>query len=473
MIKFASPTRTLVTALVGWLIPSSAVSQQIPNADARPSFQPFRYDENWSPLADGPKRTDWLDPLKYIPLGRDGWFATIGGEVRERFELLDQTSFGVGPEDDNGYFLQRYLLSSDFHLGPRVRVFTELQSGLENGRNGGPRPTDLDRLDVHQAFLDWNLYSSDRTAVTIRAGRQEIGFGSGRLIAPAEGLNLRRSMDGARLMIKTGKLDWNIIALRLVKSSEGVFDDLPDHAQSFWGVGFTAPHPFWKSANVSLYYMGLDRKNSIFEKGAGRAIRHTIGSRSWKTIRTWDFNYEAIVQWGSFQGRPIRAWALSEDTGHTFGKWRFRPRVGVRADVTSGDSGPKAKTLGSFDPLFPAAPVYSGPSAVLGPTNLIDFTPSVRLQVTKAVSLVLESSSFWRENPGDGIYSPFVTPVRRGQSTQARYVATAPSATISWQATRHVFYSVIYTHFLTGKFLGENPPNRDVNYVAAWVSCRF
>lgn len=28
---------------------------------------------------------------------------------------------------------------------------------------------------------------------------------------------------------------------------------------------------------------------------------------------------------GSFQGRPIRVWALSEDTGYTFSNKRFRP----------------------------------------------------------------------------------------------------------------------------------------------------
>ena len=117
--------------------------------------------------------------------------------------------------------------------------------------------------------------------------------------------------------------------------------------------------------------------------------------------------------------------------------------------------------------------MYSGPSGLLGPTNLIDFSPSVRLQLAKSVSLVLESSSFWRENLGDGIYSPTVTPVRFGSVNQARYVATAPSATVAWQATRHTFYSVIYTPFLTGRFLEQAPPNRDVNYIAAWISYRF
>jgi hypothetical protein len=432
----------------------------------RPTYQPFRYDEDWSSFADSSKRSDWLDPLKYIPLGRPGWFVTLGGEVREKFELLDQPGFGTGPADDTGYYLQRYLLSSDFHFGAKIRFFTELQSGLENGRNGGPRPTDLDRLDVHQAFLDWKIGSSDAGDVTIRIGRQELGFGSGRMISPAEGLNLRRSLDGARVTARIGKITWNATALRLVRSSIGIFDDVPDHAQTFWGTGIAAPH-------FAAFYLGLDRKNSIFEKGAGRTIRHTIGAHSWKTAGPWDLDYEGIAQWGSFRGAPIRAWAFSENTGYTFSQNRFRPRLGIRSDIASGDGGPKARALGSFDPLFPAAPVYSGPSGLLGATNLIDITPSVRLQLRRALSLTLESSSFWRESLHDGIYSPFITPIRRGESNPARYVATAPSVTISWQATQHVFYSVIYTRFLTGGFFQDAPPSRDVNYVATWISYRF
>ena len=457
------------------LLASVSAQAQSPEPQTRPAYQQFRYDEDWSFLAGNSQNSDWLDRLKYIPLGKEDWYTTIGGEIRERYELLDQPNFGAGPEDKNGYFLQRYLLSSDFHLGSRVRAYTEFQSGLENGRNGGPRPTDLDRLDVHQAFLDLKVYSSKRNSVSIRFGRQELGFGSGRLISPAEGLNTRRSLDGIRLTMKIGPVVWNATNLRLVQSKPGVFDDVPDHTQTEWGTGMTAPHPVWKKANVSLYYFGLDRKNSIYRKGVGREIRHTIGSRSFKTSGRWDFNYEGIVQWGSFLGKPIHAGALSEDTGYTLTQSLLRPRIGVRADIATGDRGPHATSLGSFNPLFPAAPVYSGPSGLLGPTNLIDVTPSLRLQLRK-VLVTLESSSFWRQSLQDGIYSPSVAsapPVRRGDASHARYVATAPSGTISYQATRHVFVSTTYTHFLAGQFLQESPPSRDVNYVASWITYRF
>lgn len=47
--------------------------------------------------------------------------------------------FGAGESDRSGYFLQRYVLHADMHVGGHVRAFAQLQSGIESGRPGGPR----------------------------------------------------------------------------------------------------------------------------------------------------------------------------------------------------------------------------------------------------------------------------------------------------------------------------------------------
>src|SRR5579872_3312344 len=262
----------IVSAVLVFIMPASVRAQ-----DQGPAYQPFRYDEDWSALSDTSRRQDPLDSLKYISLGRSGWYITLGGEIRERYELLDQPGFGTGRPDSRGYLLQRYLFSSDFHFGPHFRFFAEIQSAFEEGRAGGPRLTDYDPLEVHQAFVDWKIQDSGNDSVTLRVGRQEVGFGSGRLIAPAEGLNLRRSMDGVRIAVRRGRVEWNTVALRLVVASQNVFGDVPDHRQSFWATGFVLPHPFWKVANIGAYYLGFDRKDAVFAKGIGREIREKIG----------------------------------------------------------------------------------------------------------------------------------------------------------------------------------------------------
>ena len=62
-------------------------------------------------------------------------------------------NWGLGPQDDNGYYLNRFIGHADFHFGRQMRVFFELKSGVVAGRNGGPRPSqDEDKLDLKSAF---------------------------------------------------------------------------------------------------------------------------------------------------------------------------------------------------------------------------------------------------------------------------------------------------------------------------------
>ena len=95
------------------------------------------------------------------------------------------------------------------------------------------------------------------------------------------------------------------------------------------------------------------------------------------------------------------------------------------------------------------------------------------MKLKPAVTLTLESSAFWRESRFDAVYTAFNTPLRPANPNASRYLAIAPSSTIAWQATRHMFYSVIYTHFFTGEFFEAAAPNKNVNYIAGWISYRF
>src|SRR5262245_23605221 len=55
-------------------------------APTPPPFQPLRYEEDWSYLENASRRSEWLDRLKYIPLNDNGWYLSLGGESRTRYE---------------------------------------------------------------------------------------------------------------------------------------------------------------------------------------------------------------------------------------------------------------------------------------------------------------------------------------------------------------------------------------------------
>lgn len=447
-------------------------------AAAPPPFQPLRYEEDWSYLKDESMRSEWLDKMKYIPLNNRGWYLSLGGESRIRYEYFDQFNFGLGPQDDDGYLMQRYLLHADAHFGKRVRVFAQLQSGIGAWRNGGPRLTDDDRLEAHQAFIDLK-FGDEAKSLTVRAGRHEMDFGSGRLISAGEGLNVRRSFDGLRVIYWQGLWLVNGQANKLVSIKPGLFNDGPDRSQTYWGVGATRSRPKLRGGH-QFAYIALDRKEGRFDQGSGREIRHTIIARTFgasgNIAGQFDYNFDTIIQWGNFKsdGREIgiRAWALAADLGQTINRIPLKPRLGLRADATSGDRDPNDQRLQTFNPLFPGT-AYSDTIGLIGAANSLALNPNLRFAVKERWTVSAGTAFFWRQSARDGIYGINVAPLRTGQQSRARQVGTLPSLRLDWRISRHLTYTAIYSHFFAGRFLEETPPGEDVNYVSTWLTFRF
>jgi hypothetical protein len=440
----------------------------------RPQYEPMRSDEDWSVLKNPALRDDAWDRLKYVELPRPRWFLTLAAEARARYELLDFPRFGYGLPDTNGYLLQRYLVSTDWHFGGHLRAFGELQAGLAHGRVGPPVPTFINRLDLHQAFIDYLPIKGTRPPLRIRVGRQEMALGAGRLISSGEGLNVRRSFDGVRTIAQQGPVTWNAGLFRLVKSEPGFFDDRSNENLTYWGLGATARPNQWKGAGISVYYIGIDRRDAMFHDGAGAALRHTLGSRSWRSpADRWDFNHEVVAQWGTFNGGGrIRAWGFSSDTGFTF-RDNLRTRIGIRADIASGDRHQGDGAFNSFDPLLPSAISYSGKSGLLGPTNLLAVSPTIRVAASRVVTVTAEAPVFWRQSIEDGIYLITTAPIPQLKPSVERLVGINPAVAVAWEAGRHVSVTALLSHFFVGPFLRDTTPGRSVSYVYSAVSYRF
>ncbi len=100
--------------------------------------------------------------------------------------------FGAPPQDPNGFVYNRVMPHFDFRARSYFRVFSEFEFDYEDGRTGGPIPqVDEDRGDVHQAFIEIGSHVSSAHGISLRAGRQEIVLGSGRLFDKNEGPNVK------------------------------------------------------------------------------------------------------------------------------------------------------------------------------------------------------------------------------------------------------------------------------------------
>jgi Alginate export len=397
------------------------------------------------------------------PHSQSWW--SVGGEMRQQYERFANEEWGAAPRDDSGYLLQRYLLRAEAALGHRVRAAGEIKSGIELGRNGGPRLPDEDRADVHQAYLEVGV---GRTQW--RAGRQELQFGSSRLVSIRD-LNVRQSFDAGRLTV--AREPWRVDAFAgwPAQTRVGAWDDAPDRDRMLWGVYGVRLLGAPRTSGVDVYYFGYRRKEARFDSGVGDERRHSLGTRLWGVAGAFDYNVEIVGQAGTFGSARIRAWTVASDIGWHPASFP-QSRLGLRADVTSGDSNPDDDRLGTFNALFPRG-AYFGLIASTGPANHFDLHPQFETTIDRRLTLMADWLFLWRTETSDGLYSVSGRLLRASAGTSAHFVGHAPGLKLQWQAHRSVFVRFDVSTFTAGPFIHESGPGRRITFVSASTSFRF
>src|ERR1700732_2727084 len=94
-------------------------------------------------------------------------------------------------------------------------------------------------------------------AVRVRAGRQEIEFGSGRMYSLREGPNVPLSFDGVRAIAQAGSWRLDAWVARPVTTTPEIFDDSSHRQFSVWGAYVT--RTVLEHAAVDAYSLGWDR----------------------------------------------------------------------------------------------------------------------------------------------------------------------------------------------------------------------
>jgi hypothetical protein len=452
----------------GWFLVVAA------NAQQPPPYEMLRQNEDWSEMRDPSRRYDWSDNLKYISLrGRDGWYASVGGEARPYYERYTNEDWGSAPRDSSGYMLQRYMLHGDFRFGTRFRFFGQIKSGIEIDKNGGPGPADEDHIDVHQAFIDVSTNANPDESVALRLGRQELEYGSARLISMREGPNVRRNFDGASLLVRA--LGWRIDSffVKPVETDPGVFDDKAISSETLWALYAVRPvKRLGSNGAIDVYYIGLDRREANYQQGDDREKRHSVGTRFSGKPGNWDHDTELVYQFGTFGQGDLRAWTIAAKVGYTLSNTHLSPRLGLKADVTSGDRDPNDSDLQTFYPLFPKG-AYFGQLTSVGPLNHRDLHSSLDLTFPAGLSMTADWVFYWRQSTRDALYGMTGKLARTGLVSGAREVGNQPGIEVRWKFDRHAEFTINYARFLAGPFLRETPPGEDITYFAAWLAYKF
>ena len=458
-------------AYLGLLITLDAYAESGTKVAPTP-LKTLRYQEDYGYLKDRKQRTDFWDDLKYIELPfLENSYLSLGGELRERYQNLHGYEFGLAEFKDDNYLLHRVLLHGDLHLGEHFRAFVQFGSHYVFGKANEKSQVEENHFDLQQGFAEfkWPFLNGE---LMLRGGRQEMTFGSDRLVSVRNNPNIRRSFDAVRAGFEGSGFKVDAFYAVPLELRQGVLDDREDDGQSFWGVYTVLTKPLFTNApKMDFYYLGRDQADLQYTQGQANEHRHTVGTRLWRKLDNWDYNFEFAYQFGSFGQDNISAWTAASDTGYQWEDIPLKPRLGLKMDVISGDDNPNDNALKTFNALYPKL-AYFSENALIVPANLYNVYPYLSLEFDHDIELSLGWDFLWRYSTKDAFY---VNPFRPLEGTELhgeRYIGSELTLDASWQVNRNLQLNTAYVHLFRGALL-QAINTEDVDFFMLMASYRF
>jgi len=434
----------------------------------RPQYESLRFDEDWSGLKDNNHSAsgDAWDRLKLIPLGPDdGAWLTFGGQLREREEYFRNFLLGApSTADTDAYLLSRARLSADLHVSPYLRVFAEEKSAFALNRDlqGGSTSSYVQEWALQNGFADVSFAMGGEANVTLRAGRQEMLYGSQRLVGEPDFGQTRRTYDGGRGIVQIR--DWSISLFGTQPAVPQAYElNTSSSERRLFGVFASGP---LDRVNLDLYWLGVDNADANFNSTSGRERRHTLGGRASGRIDEtgMDFELEGAAQFGSVGSEDVAAWMLTGVLGYTATAMKSSPRIYVELDYASGDDSPGGR-VGTFNQLYPASHSFLGYIDYIGRENIISQSSGLSMTPRPNLTLSVQQYFFWRASASDALYSKSGTVIRDGTGTTARYVGAEIDVLANYNFTRHLLGYAGYSHFFAGDFIAKTGASEDSDFV--------
>jgi len=463
-------------------LPARAQTETATEEPKRPALQigsALRFNEDWSTLkgVDLSRTDDFWDRLKYIPLTQDeSVWLSFGGQARLRLEYFNQFQWGASePKQSDAYLLSRLRLSADFHATPYFRLYVEGKSALvpvNRDLQGKNSTAYYDQNSLFNGFADIMIPFTKEANVTLRGGRQELLFGSQRLVGPGDYTQVPHTFDGAQVIGQIG--GWTLTPFwtqAVIVDKYNINTSSQDH--QLFGIYSSAPAHLLP-LNLDLYYLGADNQPANFNGTSGREKRHTLGLRMWGKIgeTNWDFEAEGAGQFGTVGSESIGAGMFTTVLGYTFPVKDLSPRAYFEFDYASGDK-KRGGGVGTFNQLYPNGHAFLGYIDYIGRQNIISPNAGIAFSPIHDLTLSLQQYFFWRASDQDSIYNKSSAIIRAANGTTARYVGAETDLLATYNFTRHLQGYTGYSYFFPGGFIHKSGPHKASNFYYAALQYTF
>lgn len=388
----------------------------------------------------------------------DAWMVSFGGE--ERIRYMDENGgyeriTGVVNTDE----WYRSRVYADVWFRDLFRVYVEMQDSRVFNDALPPLPSDVDYADFLNLFADAKLFSTREQTAYLRFGRQELYFGSQRLVSPSDWSNVRRTFQGVRGLWRSKAFDADVFWVQPVLI-EATRLDPPDHNQNFMGV-WTTYRP-QKGQGIEFYYLDLDNRNygaAIGQNGEkGFFNINTFGSRYDGDYHGLLWDCEGMYQFGTWSNQIDLAAALTAGIGYVFRDVPMTPQFWLYNDFASGTQNPNGNIHGTFNQLFAWGHLYFGYLDLVGRQNIDDVNCQFAFYPTKWIVTTVQNHVFHLVSPRDALYNAAGEAIRSSPSgTAGTYVGDEIDFTTNFHLDLHNDIFLGYSKLFAGEFLHRTP----------------
>jgi hypothetical protein len=415
--------------------------------------------------------TDPLDAIKRMHPTPDT-MVTIGGESRARY--MNEIDPRLATRN-NEYMLYRNRVWADLWYTDSFRIYGEFISAIIDGNELVPLPIDKNEADFLNLFVEVKVCEFGGAPVYVRAGRQELLFGSERLISTLDWANTRRTFEGVRAFRRTEELDVDVFAVRPVVINPTTFDKADDNAL-FYGV-WTTYRPM-KGTTIDFYYLGLRNDTQAPDRYVptvrGDLGIYTYGARWAGNVDNLLYDFEGMYQNGERSHRDVSAYAYTAALGWEFAEHAWRPQAWISYDYASGTNNPLGREDHTFNQLFPFGHYYLGWIDLVGRQNIEDLSCQVAAFPEPWVTLIAQGHHFQLAESRDFLYNAAGLPTRRSPlGIAGRDVGNEVDVLANFHLTPHQDLVLGYSKLFAGDFIRKTGANVSPELFYAMYNIRW
>lgn len=411
------------------------------------AYAPLFYNNNFSYI-NNPAYNDWYpgDHFKQIPVG-DCWMLDLGGQYRARFDNEhNMRGLGLTGRDDN-FLLHRTRLFANAKYSDWLRVYAEYIDAESNYENFAPRAIEVNRSDMLNLFAEAKLME-DAGDLWFRAGRQELLYGSQRLISPLDWANTRRTFDGFKFFYVGD--DWNVdfFYTRPVIVNPIQFDS-PSYDQEFFGTWAT--YKAIKNQTVDLF--ALQYNNAA---GANNFQFTSLGGRWLGSQDSWLWEAEGGTQFGqNTNGSNHAAGFATGGFGYKWADRSWKPTLWGYYDWAS--AGNVRGAGNGFNHLFPLAHKYLGYMDLYGRSNIQSPNIQLTFQPSEKLNVLVWYYYLFLDSRSDSPYNVNMSPFAPGYAPVSRDLGHEIDFTATYAINPRMDILIGYSHFFSGSYYRDAP----------------